>query len=235
MNVEKISTKKVSESVAEEIERLIKKGMFQEGEKLPSVRELCELFGVGRSAVRDAITTLGGKGIVYVKRGEGTYIREFDVSNLFNNQLLLPSADDIKELFQVRKILETGIAEKAAQNRSDQDLFVMERYIFNSTEIKWESDYHFHLAIAKSTHNEILIQFMQFISATMKKAINDFHHYIQKNPDKVKKIESQHYQIYEAIKKGDPDEAHRMMSNHLDFVEVELMKSHVLLKISDEK
>ena len=49
MLVEKISTKKVSESVTEEIEKLIEMGTFQAGEKLPSVRELCELFGVGRN------------------------------------------------------------------------------------------------------------------------------------------------------------------------------------------
>ena len=132
MLVEKISTKKVSESVTEEIEKLIERGTFQAGEKLPSVRELCELFGVGRSAVRDAITTLSGKGIVTVKQGEGTYICEFDSSKLFNHPLLLPSSKDITELFQVRKIVETGIAEASAIHRSEEDLLKMEEVHFQS-------------------------------------------------------------------------------------------------------
>ena len=228
MLVGKISTKKVSESVTEEIEKLIERGTFQAGEKLPSVRELCELFGVGRSAVRDAITTLSGKGIVTVKQGEGTYICEFDSSKLFSHPLLLPSSKDITELFQVRKIVETGIAEASARHRSEEDLLKMERYIFNPSVNEWESDYHFHLAMAKSTGNEILIQFMQFISETTKKSMIDFHHYIKKYPDTVRKIENQHLEIYEAIKKRESTRAHRMMSNHLNFVEEELLQSRIL-------
>nr|WP_255726536.1 FadR/GntR family transcriptional regulator [Sporosarcina sp. ACRSM] len=226
--VEKISTKKVSETVAEEIENLIEKGTFQAGEKLPSVRELCELFGVGRSAVRDALTTLSGKGIVYVKQGEGTYICEFDSSKLFNQHLLLPSSKDIIELFQVRKILETGIAEASAIHRSEKDLRKMGECIFNPSVIEWESDYHFHLAMAESTGNEMLIQFMLFISETTKKSMIDFHQYIKKYPDTVKKIENQHLEIYEAIKKRDSTKAHSMMRDHLNFVEEELLQSHIL-------
>ncbi|MEL3973203.1 GntR family transcriptional regulator [Rossellomorea oryzaecorticis] len=65
----KISTKKVSDFVEEQIEGMIQSGMFKAGEKLPSVRELCEMYEVGRSAVRDAMTTLKGKGILQVKQG----------------------------------------------------------------------------------------------------------------------------------------------------------------------
>lgn len=232
MNIEKITTKKVSQTVAEEIEKLIEKGSFKAGEMLPSVRELCDLFGVGRSSVRDAITTLSGKGIVYVKQGEGTYICEFDPSKLFNYHLLLPSSKEIIELFQVRKILETGIAEKSAIHRSEQDLLKMEECIYNQSVNKWESDYQFHMAMAKSTGNEILIQFMQFISATTKKAMIDFHQYIQKNPDTVKQIDNQHLQIYEAIKERESAKAHRMMSEHLNFVEEEMLQSHILQQSS---
>lgn len=70
MDVKKISTRKISEIAAEQIEDMIAKGSFKPGDKLPSVRELCELFGVGRSAVRDALTSLQGKGIVQVKQGK---------------------------------------------------------------------------------------------------------------------------------------------------------------------
>lgn len=228
MLVEKISTKKISELVAEEIERLIETGAFGPGEKLPSVRELCEDLGVGRSAVRDAITTLSGKGIVYVKQGEGTYISEFDPAKLFNQRVMLPSSKDIIELFQVRKILETGIAEKAAIHRSKKHLQEMEDCLIKQSVNNWESDLQFHLAMARSTGNEILIQFMQFISDTTKKSMMDFHHYIQQNQATVKKIQHQHQQIYEAIKNRESSHAHFLMKEHLNFVEEELLESHVL-------
>lgn len=224
----KISTKKVSDSVVEHIEEMIESGRFEAGEKLPSVRELCEMFGVGRSAVRDAITTLKGKGTVYVKQGEGTYICEFDSAKLFTNPMLLPSTRDISELFQVRKILETGIAEMAALNRSEEDLEQIDAILSNQSNNGWESDFHLHTAIAKATGNEIIIQLIQFISTTMKKAMIDFHTYIQKNQDTVDAIGKQHERIYESIKLADPKTAKQMMIEHLDFVEKELTQSHVL-------
>lgn len=232
MQVKKISTKKVSDSVVEQIEELIKSGTFQAGEKLPSVRELCEMFGVGRSAVRDAITTLKGKGAVDVKQGEGTYILEFDSTRLFNNHLLLPNSRDISELFQVRKILEAGIAEMAALNRSEVDLHLIEKILSNQSISGWESDYQLHAAISKATGNEIIIQLVHFISTTMKNAMIDFHNYIEKNPTTIQFIEEQHLRIYESIKLAKPHKAKQMMMEHLDFVEKELLQSHVLQRLS---
>jgi GntR family transcriptional regulator, transcriptional repressor for pyruvate dehydrogenase complex len=218
----------VSDSVVEQIEEMIKSGTLVTGEKLPSVRELCEMFGVGRSAVRDAITTLKGKGAVDVKQGEGTYILEFDSTRLFNNHLLIPSSKDISELFQVRKILEAGIAEMAALNRSEVDLHLIEKILSNQSISGWESDYHLHTAIAKAGGNEIIMQVVQFISAMMKKAMMDFHNYIEKNLTTLQIIEKQHLQIYESIKLGIPQQAKQMMIEHLNFVEKELLQSHVL-------
>lgn len=231
MNVEKISTKKISESVGEQIEKMIGSGTFQAGEKLPSVRELCQLFGVGRSAVRDAISTLSGKGIVYVKQGEGTYICEFDSTKLFHNHMLLPAAGDISELFQVRKILDTGIAEMAALNRSKKDLKVMEKLLSTQLSNGWESDYEFHMAIAQATGNKILIDLIQFISTTMKKVMIDFHRYIQKNEAIVQMIGKQHDTIYESIKISEPKKAKQAMIEHLDYVE-ELLQGGIIRKAS---
>jgi GntR family transcriptional regulator, transcriptional repressor for pyruvate dehydrogenase complex len=228
VQIRKITTKKVSDSVVEQMEEMIKSGTFQPGEKLPSVRQLCEMFGVGRSAVRDAITTLKGKGAVEVKQGEGTYVLEFDSTRLFNNQLLLPRSRDIKELFQVRKILEPEIAEMAAIHRTEEDLQHIGKIFSSPSQNGWESDYYLHAAIANAAGNKIMIELIQFISTTMKNAMIDFHHYIEKNPSTVQMIEKQHLEIFEAIQSGLPHKAKQMMADHLRFVEKELLKSRVL-------
>lgn len=234
MNVEKIPIRKVSESVVEQIEKLIEEGTFLPGEKLPSVRELCEMFGVGRSAVRDAIITLKGKGSVDVKQGEGTFIRKFDSTKLFTNQLILPDLKDIRQLFQVRKILEPGIAETAALNRNEKDLEAMENALFNENSQGWESDYNFHMAIANATGNEIITQLMQFISTTTKKAMNDFHQYIQENQSIVMNIDAQHQSIYQAIKNSGHGLAKKAMIEHLDYVE-NILQSSILNEIAKEQ
>jgi GntR family transcriptional repressor for pyruvate dehydrogenase complex len=226
VQVKKIPVKKVSDSVAEQIEDMIRSGTFQTGEKLPSVRELCELFGVGRSAVRDAITTLKGKGMVNVKQGEGAYIQES--SGFFHHHLLLTSPRDISELYQVRKLLEVGIAELAAIHCTEEDLHVMDAIFTNPYMKGWEADYQLHTAIAKAAGNEIIIQLMQHITKTMKNAMIDLYHYIEKNPVTAQMIENQHIEIYQSIKLRNPLKAKQVMLEHLDFVEKELLNSHVI-------
>jgi GntR family transcriptional regulator, transcriptional repressor for pyruvate dehydrogenase complex len=228
VKIERISTKKVSESVTEQIEKLIEVGTFLPGEKLPSVRELCEMFGVGRSAVRDAITTLKGKGAVTVKQGEGTYICKFDSGKLFNNHLLLPSSKDISQLFQVRKLLEPGIAEIAAKNRSEKDLKLMEGLLFGNGANSWEADYNFHLAIAKAAGNEILVKLLEFISASMKKTMIGFHQCIEEDRIVFEEITHQHSQIFRMIQNKESVQAKQMMEKHLEDVEDLLKTSSVL-------
>lgn len=224
MNVEKISIKKVSESVVEQIEEMIVNGSIRSGEKLPSVRELCEMFGVGRSAIRDAIITLKGKGIVDVKQGEGTYICHFDSKKLFNLSLISPESNDVQELFQVRKLLEPGIAEMAALYRTKQQIAELEKFFEQTSSSGWEEDYQFHMTIAKASANQIIYQFMQFISTTTKRHMIDFHHFIQQNDLINERITRQHKEIFKAVNNSAPHEAKEKMTEHLEYVE-KIMKN----------
>ncbi|KEZ50295.1 FadR/GntR family transcriptional regulator [Metabacillus indicus] len=225
MHIEKIVTKKVSETVSEQLEEMIASGVINPGEKLPSVRELCDQFGVGRSAVRDAITVLKGKGLVTVKQGEGTYVTPFDSSRIFNQNLYFSDPKKVTELFQVRKIVETGMAEMAAGSRSERDLAEMKHILKSQGDSPWEDDYRFHSAIAKATGNPLLMQFVTFISETIKHSMIDFHRFIQSSPETVKTISKHHEQIFESISSGHSSQAKACMLEHLTFVESILHKS----------
>lgn len=224
MEIKKISSKKVSDSVVEQIEKLIEHGTFKAGDKLPSVRELCELFDVGRSAARDAINNLKGRGIVQVEQGKGTYVCEFDSSKIFtNNNRLIPNPEDIRELYQVRKLLESGSASQAALLRSDEELAQIKAYINEESEADTESDYGFHLAIATASRNTILVELLQCISTLTKKAMADLQFFIQRNPQIFSVIRVQHREIFEAIESKEPQLANLKMNVHLDYVENLLM------------
>lgn len=56
--------KKLSETVEEELEMMIRQGELAEGEALPSERDLMAAFGVGRPSIRDALSALQRKGLV---------------------------------------------------------------------------------------------------------------------------------------------------------------------------
>ncbi|MGR3764489.1 FadR/GntR family transcriptional regulator [Rossellomorea sp. NS-SX7] len=221
----KISTKKVSELVEEQIEGMIQSGMFKTGEKLPSVRELCEMFEVGRSAVRDAMTTLKGKGIVQVKQGEGAYVCGFDSTSLFASHLMLPDTNDIRELFQVRKMLEPGLAEIAAEKRDEEDVLILKTLLTQKTGNEWEADYEFHMKIARITGNQIVVQLMEFISVATRKAMIDVHHHIQSQEEVSTQINEQHDWIFQSIQSRDPHTAKESITHHLDYVEKVLMNN----------
>lgn len=227
--VEKISGKKVSDIVVEQIEEWIRSGNVQPGEKLPSVREMCEMFDVGRSAVRDALTTLKGRGLVNVKHGEGTFVCHFDTAQLFPDILLIQKSD-ISKLYQVRKILEAGIAEMAALNATEKQLNIMEKELdelINAKTLKgWEADYRFHQAIAEASGNEILVDLMDTVSTTTKKGIMACHRIILSDEKLSKDVAAQHIAIYESMKAKDPVKAREEMYNHLTYVE-ELLNNHL--------
>jgi GntR family transcriptional regulator, transcriptional repressor for pyruvate dehydrogenase complex len=221
----KISTKKVSELVEEQIEGMIQSGMFKAGEKLPSVRELCEMFEVGRSAVRDAMTTLKGKGILQVKQGEGAYVCSFDSKNLFASQLMLPDTKDIRELFQVRKMLEPGLAEIAAEKRTEEDVLMLENLLTKESGNKWEADYEFHMKIARITGNQIVVQLIEFISAATRKAMIDVHQHIQTQELISNLLKEQHIHIFKSIQSNEVHKAKENMILHLDYVEKVLVNN----------
>jgi GntR family transcriptional repressor for pyruvate dehydrogenase complex len=221
VQIEKITTKKVSDQVAEQIERWIKDGSVEPGDKLPSVRELCERFDVGRSAVRDAITALKGRGLVDVRQGEGAFVCRFDSTALFQG-ILLTDEKDIRELFHVRKIVEAGIAETAARERRSDDLADMEQAVddLRSESVNgWEADYRFHQAMARAARNDILLRLTETIAATTKKAMIDFHRIIFSDSGMTDAVFEQHFAIFRAICDGRPEEARENLLVHLTYTE----------------
>ena len=60
--------------VATHLTRMIRDGKFRQGEKIPSVRSLAEMLGVGRQVVLSAIAILSRAGLVYTDTKQGTFV-----------------------------------------------------------------------------------------------------------------------------------------------------------------
>lgn len=217
-----IKRKRVSEEVSDQIENMLFRGEYSEGDKLPPVRELCELFGVGRSAVRDALTALQVRGLITVKQGEGAYVTPYDPAKIFSQYILTPNEKQAGELFQVRRILEPKLAAMAAKNRSDKQLAEMKAVLKNSCE--WESDFIFHQTIARAAGNDMILHLLKFITNSLKKAVIEFHESIQHDPDLCHEVFLQHEAIYNAIAQKLPEEANVAVLKHLQFVEVQIQQ-----------
>ncbi|MGB8000882.1 MAG: FadR/GntR family transcriptional regulator [Anaerobacillus sp.] len=227
LEFKRISTQKISEKVEEQIVRLIKEDGYREGDKLPSVRELCESLDVGRSAVRDALTTLKGRGLVEIRHGEGTFVTGFNPKRYFQH-MLMPHQKELESLFQVREILEASIVKLAAVNRTEKDLVTMRKALDQMSYCHYdESGFHdcqFHLAIAKASGNSILQELLESISSTMTKSMADFHSLIASKPELIQDIHQQHEAMMEMIVCEDACGAHEAMLLHLSYVKKHMRK-----------
>jgi len=165
--MEKVKKTNLSEAVAQRIIALISSGEFNPGDKLPSEAELCRLFGVSRTAVREGIKVLAGITILGVFPGRGTFVNE--TPDVFSNKDALRitlGRETVRSLYEARYALDVGIAKFVTTNVTEEDLQAlgvavekMERAVESNPEdvrSAAEADEEFHLAYCRAAHNKIL-------------------------------------------------------------------------------
>lgn len=233
MEYKKIKPKKIYEEVAEIIYEMIRTGQLNAGDKLDSVQQLAEKFQVGRSAVREALTSLRAMGLVEMRQGEGTFVKEFEKDQITFplSTAILMNKKDIANLVEVRKIIEIGTVRAAAKKRTDEDLLAIERALAEmknaggNEELGEKADLKFHLAIAESSQNPLLFNLMERVSGLMVETMRETRKvWIFSNQTTFELLYDQHLAIYEAIKEQNEEKAMQLMLIHLENVEGILQK-----------
>ncbi|HEX8806197.1 MAG TPA: GntR family transcriptional regulator, partial [Candidatus Aquilonibacter sp.] len=120
----------LADQVIAGVRELIARGTYRVGDRLPEEPELCELFGVGRSTLREAMRVLASRGIVEVRHGEGTFVttRAHDAS--LEERLERVALD---EIYEARVLIERPLAELAAQRRDARDVAAMRKALRGRT------------------------------------------------------------------------------------------------------
>lgn len=199
----------LADEVADNIKQQISSGQYQTGEKLPIEPELMKHFGVGRSTIREAIKILSNSGMLKVQQGIGTFIQKTTDNNEPMDQILLRA--NSRDLDEVRQIIEMKIAEKAALNRTEEDILVIRKYLLDrknaalagTLEACIEADINFHNAISVAAKNNILSDLYRSTSIHLKKW------FIEIYTDTTAFAESQqlHEQLLKNIIASDPKKA----------------------------
>ncbi|MGX4668125.1 FadR/GntR family transcriptional regulator [Cerasibacillus sp. JNUCC 74] len=233
MEYKRIKPKKIYEQVADSLIEMIKAGQLRPGDKLDSVEQLAQNFDVGRSAVREALSGLRSMGLVEMRQGEGTYIKEFDPKRftLPVSTAFLMKRNDVKELYQVRKILEVGTAGLAAKHYQENDLLEMERALVvmehakGNEKLAERADTEFHLAIAQATHIDLLINLMGSVAELMSETIREARQILLYTEFRADLLLEEHKRIFAAIKSRQSDKARAAMYDHLEKVEKLVFKN----------
>ena len=162
--VEPINSTRIYEEIVRQIRTLISEGKLKSGDKLPPERELAERFKVSRPSVREAMRALESMGLIEIRLGEGTFVREISVDSLVEPLALvmLTQREAVRELFEARRLLEPAIAGLAASRSTEEEIHEMERILEEQARevatgrTGLTQDAAFHAAIASSASNRAI-------------------------------------------------------------------------------
>jgi DNA-binding FadR family transcriptional regulator len=208
-------------SIAQDIGTAILSGRYRPGDLLANEVQFSEQLQVSRTAYREAVRILSAKGFVSSRPKAGTRVNpraswnflDPDVLRwIFENDPVDPSF--VRELFELRQIVEPSAAALAAARRTASHLAVLEAALQDmeshglAVEAGRVADRLFHATILEATGNGALGTLASGISAavrwtTLLKA-RDGH--MPRDPI------PEHRAVHAAIVAGDPDRAHAAMA-----------------------
>jgi GntR family transcriptional repressor for pyruvate dehydrogenase complex len=217
---------RLSDKVSQLIRDRILSGRLSPGDRLPSERELGEMFGVSRTVIREAVRALAAKGLIEVRSGSGLRVAPADASNVQESMTLFLRAAtlDYEKLHEVRKVLEVHIAGLAADRATPEDgerlrdaARRMEQTASDGKDIDLDAvaqrDLDFHAAVAAATHNELFMLLMDPIGEAL---ISVRRANLRVNLEQTLDL---HRDVVERIAAGDVAGARAAMARHLDHVE----------------
>lgn len=195
------------------------RGVWDEGDKIPAERDLCQQLGVGRASLREALKALEIMGMIETRLGDGTYVCKR--SDFFSRPLLWAivsgSEADARELIEARIFIEVELAGLAAERAKAEDVKRLSELLDRMIKAKRspqefvQADVDFHLEIARAASNNILMNALQLIRNLLQRWILSAVA-VKGVPDKAC---AQHKRLLDAIKNGDEVAARKEMRKHL--------------------
>ncbi len=200
-------------------------GEFPEGAKL-STEELATRIGVSRGGLREVFQALAAKGLVVARPRIGTVVRDRSEWNLLDPQLLEwrgRIADDrfIKDLLQLRLIIEPAVAELAAAVATPDEVTAIDdacrRMEANAAglpdteEAFVNADVDFHITLLRACGNELVAQLATLLETRLKHSIEVTAHV----PEEVARVLPMHRAVTEAVRAGHGDAAAQAMCDLL--------------------
>ena len=184
-------------------------GKLMPGDRIPSEMELSRSLSMSRGSVREAMKILDAFGIVEIRRGDGTYIAKSDHKVVFDPLLfsLILSNANVKELVELRELMEFAIVKLIIEHAGDTELYSIEKTIFqmeglieNYGEIGVDelvqSDLDFHSALGDAVQNRLVKKIYNFVMDFFAPSIRITHEKERGG----RKALFHHQKIYEALK-----------------------------------
>ncbi len=181
------------------------------GTKL-SEAALCEAFGVGRMRIRQSLLLLASREVVELLPNRGAFVAS-------------PSAEQAREVFEARLMIEPNVARLAAERATDDDLQMLERHLqleheahrSNKRRESIRLSGHFHVLLAEIADNAVALRMVKELVTRTSLIIGIFG-----SPGVSNCRDEDHDEIFDAFRTRDSEAAARLMSNHLRHIQEHL-------------
>jgi GntR family transcriptional repressor for pyruvate dehydrogenase complex len=223
MELAPIKSTRIYEEIVRQVKAMIAEGRLKGGDRLPPERDLAEKFVVSRTSVREALRALESLGLVEIRPGEGTFVRQVSIESLVEPLALLmvSQREAIAELFEARRLLEPSLAALAAARATPEEIVEMERILeAQAAEVAagrtgLAQDAQFHGAIGAAAHNRAITRIahaiMDLLTQSREESLN--------TPGRPTRSHEDHRRVLTAIAARDAEAARRAMHEHLAAVE----------------
>lgn len=222
-NTMRIERKRVTDQIIDQLIAMISDGRFKPGDKLPSETALMELFGVGRSSLREAVGALSLTGMLTVRPGHGTHVAPSagePTSKPLRWGMFMGWREKLHEFIEARIALEQTLVGLAAERATEADIEEIRRglNLLKSPKLTRrkaiQADLVFHVAIASASHNSVLARFLEELRQPVKNWMEQkaslFGGYDS--------VFEQHEAVFSAILARDPARARKAIREHLEAV-----------------
>lgn len=215
---------KVYEIIFNQIKESFISGELKPGDKLPPERELSNRFKVSRTSIREALRVLEINGVIEIRPGDGTFIRQSDIQSLIeqlSTSIIKAEDNMVYEMLEVRRVIETECAFLAAQRANSLDLQNILKALEemarseHDEELGLRADLLFHHSIAQATNNSIFAGLVHTLSDQMKNTIRATRQHRFANPGHFQETLQEHKEIYHSIALKDADKAKQLMNAHI--------------------
>jgi len=168
MQMKPLERQKIHTIVAKELEEYIVQNGLQNGDSLPSEKQIAEELRIGRSSVREGLRFLEGMGLVEARPGVGIFVnrrRDMTISLEFT-----PTRQAYFEANEIRETLEIKVCQLAVQKATEEDFACITRAynnmrsVFDQGEIPYMQDLDFHASIYAAAHNDYLKRLLESIA-----------------------------------------------------------------------
>lgn len=223
LRYEPITRVRLRDEIAEKIRTLIANGSLKSDDRLPPERELAQLFGVSRPAVREAVRTLEATGIVRVEHGVGVTVTEWAIEEArgLTMQSLVKESHTVQTVLDARKLIEPKMARLAAERATHEDVAHMEEVQQTLVDeiavggTAADQDFQFHLLIAQAAKNDVIATMFSTISALYRHTQKLHRVKTWSLPDRPQVVAKEHALILDAIRRHDGDMAEQAALDHL--------------------